>query len=69
MLKHTPTNWLKLSLFILFLAVVNIYPQVQKVTYKVLGITVVGNKDRTINDETPSGKVAEPLFKPYEESN
>ena len=44
MLKHTPLKWLKLSLLILFLATINIYPQAQKVSYKILGISVVGNK-------------------------
>jgi outer membrane protein insertion porin family len=44
MLKHTPLKWLKLSLLILFLAAINIYPQSQKVSYKILGISVVGNK-------------------------
>lgn len=44
MLKLTPRKWLKLSLIFLILSSIDVYPQAQKVTYRILGISVVGNK-------------------------
>ena len=44
MLITTPRNWLKYSLIIIIFSSFAIYPQVQKVSYKILGISVVGNK-------------------------
>jgi outer membrane protein insertion porin family len=44
MLNYTQKNLLKLSLFILVLSCMEVYPQTQKVSYKILGITVIGNK-------------------------
>ena len=44
MLKRTPNNLLKLSIIIFFIAFAYVLPQPQKVNYKVLGISVIGNK-------------------------
>ena len=45
MLKHTPRKQQILSLIILLIiSLVQVYAQTQKVNYKILGITVVGNK-------------------------
>ena len=44
MIKHTPKKWLKLSLIILLITLAEVYPQAQKINYKILGISVVGNK-------------------------
>lgn len=44
MLKHTPRKWLKLSIIILLILLIEVYPQTQKVNYRILGISVVGNK-------------------------
>ncbi|PKL81743.1 MAG: outer membrane protein assembly factor BamA [Ignavibacteriae bacterium HGW-Ignavibacteriae-3] len=44
MINHTPTKWLKLSLIILFVTLAQVYPQAQKVSYKILGISVTGNR-------------------------
>ncbi|MEW6701851.1 MAG: POTRA domain-containing protein, partial [Bacteroidota bacterium] len=44
MLKHTPKKWLKLSIIFLLIALTEVYPQLQKVNYRILGISVVGNK-------------------------
>ncbi len=40
----TPRSWLKYSLVIFLFSSIVIYPQIQKVNYKILGISVVGNK-------------------------
>ncbi len=40
----TPRSWLKYSLVIFLFSFIVIYPQIQKVNYKILGISVVGNK-------------------------
>ena len=42
--NYTQKKWFKLSLIILVLSFVEVYPQVQKVNYRILGITVIGNK-------------------------
>jgi outer membrane protein insertion porin family len=44
MQNNTQRNWLKLSLIILVLSFVQVYPQAQKVNYRILGLSVVGNK-------------------------
>ncbi len=44
MLKHTRKSWLKFSLIIIFISFTGIHAQSQKVNYKILGISVVGNK-------------------------
>ncbi len=44
MIKHTPKKWLKLSLILLLITLAEVYPQTQKINYKVLGISVIGNK-------------------------
>ncbi|MFA7228291.1 MAG: POTRA domain-containing protein, partial [Melioribacteraceae bacterium] len=44
MINHTPKKWLKLSLIIFVVTLAQVYPQAQKINYKILGISVVGNK-------------------------
>lgn len=44
MLKHTLRNWLKFSLIIFFISFTGVLAQAQKVNYKILGLSVVGNK-------------------------
>jgi outer membrane protein insertion porin family len=44
MQNYTQRNLLKLSLIILVLSFIEVYPQAQKVNYRILGISVVGNK-------------------------
>lgn len=44
MLIITPKSWLRLSLIIFLFSSFVIYSQIQKVSYKILGISVVGNK-------------------------
>jgi len=44
MIKHTPKKWLKLSLILLLITLAEVYPQSQKINYKILGISVIGNK-------------------------
>ncbi len=44
MIKYTPKKWLKLSLIFLLVTLAEVYPQAQKINYKILGISVVGNK-------------------------
>jgi outer membrane protein insertion porin family len=44
MIKHTPKRWLKLSLILLLITLAEVYPQAQRINYKILGISVVGNK-------------------------
>jgi len=39
-----PRSWLKFSFFLFIFSSVVIYPQIQKVNYKILGISVAGNK-------------------------
>lgn len=45
----TQNSWPKFTLILLFFATVVIYPQIQKVNYKILGITVSGNKTADAN--------------------
>ena len=40
----TPRSWLKFSLIVILFSSFVVYPQTQKVSYKILGISVTGNK-------------------------
>lgn len=40
----TPKSWQKFSLLILLISAFAVYPQIQKVNYRILGINVTGNK-------------------------
>jgi len=44
MLKLTPRKLLKFSLIILLFSIAEVYAQPQKVNYKILGLSIVGNK-------------------------
>lgn len=44
MIKHNSKKWLKLSLIIFLITLAEVYPQTQKINYKILGISVVGNR-------------------------
>jgi outer membrane protein insertion porin family len=49
MLKHTPRKLLKFSLFIFLISLAGLNAQPQKTIYKILGISVVGNKSADAN--------------------
>jgi outer membrane protein insertion porin family len=71
MLITTPRSWLKYSLFIFIFSSFVIYPQIKKVNYKILGISVVGNKTadaQTIIANTGL-KVGDEIDVPGDQSN
>ena len=49
MSNYTQKKWFKFSLIILLISFVEVYPQTQKVNYRILGITVTGNKSADAN--------------------
>ena len=49
MLKNLPNKWLNLSLLLIILLSTDIYSQVSRANYQILGITVEGNKSADAN--------------------
>ncbi|MCX6168732.1 MAG: outer membrane protein assembly factor BamA [Ignavibacteriales bacterium] len=71
MIKHTPKKWLKLSLILLLITLAEVYPQTQKINYKILGISVIGNKsaDAATIIANSGLKVGDEITMPGDQSN